>query len=95
MGEFSIMHILVVAVLLLIFFGPSRLPGLGQSIGKAIRGFKDGLSETTNDLHQPPQQNTSNANQQIPPVDHRGVDNHGQAQQASQAQKVEKPSSDS
>ncbi len=61
MGEFSVIHLLVLAVILLVFFGPSRLPGLGQSIGKAIRGFKDGLSETTNDITQP-----TNANQQIP-----------------------------
>ncbi len=65
MGEFSIMHIMVLAVILLVVFGPSRLPGLGQSIGKAIRGFKDGLSETTNDIEQPVQR----ANQQIPPTE--------------------------
>jgi sec-independent protein translocase protein TatA len=45
MGEFSLTHILLVAVIFLIFFGPSRLPQLGQSLGKAIRGFKDGLNE--------------------------------------------------
>lgn len=45
MGEFSITHILLVAIVVLIFFGPSRLPALGQSIGKAIRGFKQGLNE--------------------------------------------------
>ena len=45
MGEFSLTHILLVAVIFLIFFGPSRLPQLGQSLGKAIRGFKQGLSE--------------------------------------------------
>lgn len=45
MGEFSIGHILIFALILLIFFGPSRLPALGQSIGKAIKGFKQGLSE--------------------------------------------------
>ncbi|MEK6628453.1 MAG: twin-arginine translocase TatA/TatE family subunit [Bdellovibrionota bacterium] len=45
MGEFSISHILILGVIALIFFGPSRLPALGQSLGKAIRGFKDGLSE--------------------------------------------------
>lgn len=38
-------HIIILLVILLIFFGPSRLPGLGQSIGKAIRGFKEGLNE--------------------------------------------------
>lgn len=38
-------HILILLVILLIFFGPSRLPALGQSIGKAIKGFKEGLNE--------------------------------------------------
>lgn len=45
MGEFSISHLLILSLILLIFFGPSRLPALGQSIGKAIRGFKQGLNE--------------------------------------------------
>lgn len=45
MGEFSITHILVIAILFLVFFGPSRLPQMGKSIGQAIRGFKQGLSE--------------------------------------------------
>jgi sec-independent protein translocase protein TatA len=44
-GEFSLSHILLLSIIVLIFFGPSRLPALGQSIGKAIRGFKQGLSE--------------------------------------------------
>jgi sec-independent protein translocase protein TatA len=38
-------HIIILLVILLIFFGPSRLPALGQSIGKAIKGFKEGLNE--------------------------------------------------
>lgn len=45
MGEFSLSHILLVGLILLIFFGPSRLPALGQSLGKAIRGFKDGMNQ--------------------------------------------------
>lgn len=45
MGEFSITHLLLLAAVFLIFFGPSRLPQLGQSLGKAIRGFKSGLTE--------------------------------------------------
>ena len=50
MGEFSITHLLLLAVVFLIFFGPSRLPQLGQSLGKAIRGFKTGLSEIDVDV---------------------------------------------
>jgi len=45
MGEFSLMHWLVIIVILLLFFGPSKLPQLGQSMGRAIRGFKEGLNE--------------------------------------------------
>lgn len=45
MGQLSLPHLLVLVLILLIFFGPSRLPALGQSLGKAIRGFKDGLNE--------------------------------------------------
>ena len=45
MGGLSLTHILILAVILLVFFGPSRLPALGQSLGKAIKGFKDGLNE--------------------------------------------------
>lgn len=36
---------ILLVIILLIFFGPSRLPQLGQSLGKAIRGFKEGLNE--------------------------------------------------
>lgn len=45
MGEFSLTHILLLGIIALIFFGPSRLPQLGQGLGKAIRGFKQGLNE--------------------------------------------------
>lgn len=59
MGEFSISHVLILTLVLLIFFGPSRLPALGQSIGKAIKGFKDGMNETQNEMNKPVQ-NTNN-----------------------------------
>ncbi|MGZ3769608.1 MAG: twin-arginine translocase TatA/TatE family subunit [Bdellovibrio sp.] len=45
MGEFSLTHLLLIGIIALIFFGPSRLPQLGQGLGKAIRGFKQGLNE--------------------------------------------------
>lgn len=37
-------HLLALIVIVLIFFGPSKLPHLGKSMGEAIRGFKKGLS---------------------------------------------------
>ena len=41
--------VLLLAVVLLIF-GPSRLPGLGKSIGASIRGFKKGLNDDEVDV---------------------------------------------
>ncbi len=43
-------QILLIVAIVLIFFGPSRIPGLGKSIGQAIRGFKKGLSEDEIDV---------------------------------------------
>ena len=63
MGEFSIAHLLILTLILLIFFGPSRLPALGQSIGKAIKGFKQGLSEIDTDAKDVGPQSQLNQNQ--------------------------------
>ena len=49
MGEFSIFHLIIVLAVVLIFFGPSRLPNLGNSLGRAIRGFKDGIKDLTHE----------------------------------------------
>jgi sec-independent protein translocase protein TatA len=40
LGPMELVLILGIALLL---FGPSRLPGLGKSLGDAIRGFKKGI----------------------------------------------------
>lgn len=41
----GIPEMVVVLVIGLIVFGPSKLPALGKSLGEAIRGFKKGLGE--------------------------------------------------
>ncbi len=41
----SFWQILIVVALLLILFGPKRIPGLGKSLGEAIRGFRKGIKE--------------------------------------------------
>jgi sec-independent protein translocase protein TatA len=38
-------ELIVILVIALIFFGPGKLPDLGSSIGKAIRGFKKAVEE--------------------------------------------------
>ena len=44
-GIFQPMHLLVILVIVLIIFGPGKLPEMGNSLGKAIKGFKKAMSE--------------------------------------------------
>jgi sec-independent protein translocase protein TatA len=43
-------QLLAIVVIVLVIFGPSRLPGLGKSLGEAIRGFKKGLDNDEIDV---------------------------------------------
>jgi len=38
-------ELLVILLIVLIIFGAGKLPQIGEGLGKAIRGFKKGLSE--------------------------------------------------
>jgi len=37
-------ELIVILVILLVIFGPKRLPGLGKSLGTGMREFKDSIS---------------------------------------------------
>jgi sec-independent protein translocase protein TatA len=45
MGALSPFHWLIVIVVVLLLFGPSRLAGVGKGLGEGIRSFKKGLSD--------------------------------------------------
>jgi sec-independent protein translocase protein TatA len=40
MGNLGFSELLLIGAILLLFFGPSRLPELGKSLGKGIQEFK-------------------------------------------------------
>jgi sec-independent protein translocase protein TatA len=44
-------EIAIVVVIALLIFGPRKLPELGSSFGKSIRGFKQGLKEGQDELN--------------------------------------------
>ena len=44
-GLFRPMHLVVILVIVLLIFGPGKLPEVGNSIGKAIRGFKKAIED--------------------------------------------------
>jgi sec-independent protein translocase protein TatA len=39
-------ELLVILVIVIIIFGASRLPQLGEGLGKAIKGFKKGIADS-------------------------------------------------
>ncbi len=47
MGSFSIWHWLIVLVIVLLIFGTKKLRNIGQDLGGAVKGFKDGMKEGT------------------------------------------------
>ncbi len=43
MGSFSIWHWLIVLVIVMVVFGTKKLGNMGSDLGKAVKGFKDGV----------------------------------------------------
>ena len=43
-GLFQPMHLLIIAGIALLVFGPKKLPELGKGLGDGIRGFKSAMS---------------------------------------------------
>ena len=44
-GLLQPMHLLLIFLVALIFFGPSKLPELGKGIGEGIRALKDSMKD--------------------------------------------------
>jgi sec-independent protein translocase protein TatA len=43
-GLFQPMHLLIIAGISLLVFGPKKLPELGKGLGESIRGFKSAMA---------------------------------------------------
>ena len=50
MGNLGLTEMLLIGILLLIFFGPSKLPELGKALGKGIQEFKKASRELTDNI---------------------------------------------
>ncbi len=44
-GLFQPLHLILILIIVLIIFGPGKLPELGEGLGKSIRAFKKAMSE--------------------------------------------------
>jgi sec-independent protein translocase protein TatA len=54
MGAFSIWHLLVVLLVVVVVFGTKKLRNIGSDLGGAVKGFKDGMK--TDDADKKPEQ---------------------------------------
>jgi sec-independent protein translocase protein TatA len=49
MGSFSIWHWVIVLVIIMLVFGTKKLGNVGSDLGKAVKGFKDGVKGADED----------------------------------------------
>ena len=50
MGNLGAWEIALIVLAILLVFGPKRLPGIGRSLGKGMREFKDSVGDTAKEL---------------------------------------------
>ncbi len=48
-GLFQPLHLLLILVIVLVIFGPGKLPEIGEGLGKSIRGFKKAMAGEDDD----------------------------------------------
>ena len=69
MGGFSLWHILLLALLVMLLFGGNRFSSMMGDVAKGLKSFKQGLAD--DDQHRPhgqiPPQNPNPPQAQIPP----------------------------
>jgi sec-independent protein translocase protein TatA len=63
--------LIVVLVIVLVIFGPKRLPGLGKSLGQGIREFKDGITNKDKEDEEQPALTQSTATPVAPAASDR------------------------
>ncbi|HEY9165969.1 MAG TPA: twin-arginine translocase TatA/TatE family subunit [Candidatus Kryptonia bacterium] len=56
--DLSIGKILLILVVVMIFFGPKKIPDLAQSIGKGIREFKKAMHDVSDEVKKSPDAET-------------------------------------
>jgi sec-independent protein translocase protein TatA len=49
MGRLGLPELLVILCIIMLIFGGNRLPELGRGIGKAIKNFKEGTKDGSQD----------------------------------------------
>lgn len=56
-GGLGMSEVLVIALVVLLFFGGKKIPELMKGLGKGVRSFKDGMKEIEKDIEVTPTEN--------------------------------------
>lgn len=59
-GGLGFSEILLIALVVLLFFGGKKIPELMKGLGKGVRSFKDGMNEVEKELKDDPDSKESN-----------------------------------
>jgi sec-independent protein translocase protein TatA len=54
MGSMSIWHWMIVLLVVVLIFGTKKLRNIGQDLGGAVKGFKEGMKSGDADVSSPP-----------------------------------------
>ena len=52
-GGLGMQEVLLIALVVLLFFGGKKIPELMKGIGKGVRSFKEGMNSVENEIEQP------------------------------------------
>lgn len=53
-GSIGMQEVLLIALIVLLFFGGKKIPELMKGLGKGVRSFKDGMNEVEKDIKDMP-----------------------------------------
>jgi sec-independent protein translocase protein TatA len=59
----STAHMIILLIVVLVIFGPKRIPEISEALGKSMRYFKRGLHDIQDELETPP----TEVKKEVPP----------------------------
>ena len=71
MGGLSIWHWVIVLVVVMLIFGTKKISNMGSDLGKAVKGFKDGVKGSEEEAQAQAQKNNAPPSQV---ADHTTID---------------------
>lgn len=58
-GGLGMQEVLLIALVVLLFFGGKKIPELMNGLGKGVRSFKEGMNEVKKEIEEEPKEKSS------------------------------------